>query len=54
MERILNIAKNNKEAEEWDVEQQIKMTPEQRQNIAKELKKRYYGDNIPDVRASKK
>lgn len=54
MERIINIAKNNKEAEKWDVQQQINMTPEQRQSIAKELKRRFYGDNTPDVRAIRK
>jgi hypothetical protein len=54
MERIVNKAKDYKEAEKWDIIQQIKMTPEQRQQIAKELKRRFYGDNTPDVRTSKK
>lgn len=54
MERIVNIAKNKKEADEWDIQQQIKLTPEERQKIAKELKRRFYGDKVPDIRSSKK
>lgn len=54
MERILNKAKNNKEAEKWDILQQIKMSPEERMNVAKELKKKFYGKNPPDVRSRKK
>ena len=54
MERILNKAKNNKEAEKWDILQQIKMSPEERMNVAKELKKKFYCKNLPDVRSRKK
>jgi hypothetical protein len=54
MERIINKAKNYKEAEMWDILQQIKMTPRQRQKIAFELKKRFYGNKSPDVRDSRK
>jgi ribosomal protein L17 len=54
MERMINKAKNNKEAEKRDIIQQIKMTPEQRQKIAKELKRRFYGNNTPDVRESER
>jgi len=54
MERILNKAKNNKEAEKWDILQQIKMSPEERMKVAKELKKKFYGNNPPDVRSRKK
>jgi hypothetical protein len=50
MERIVNIAKNHKEAEKWDIEQQINMTPRERQMAAKELKKRFYGSNPPDLK----
>jgi len=53
MERIVNKAKNNKEAEKWDILQQISLTPEERQKIAKELKLRFYGNNVPDVRQVK-
>ncbi len=54
MEKILNKAKNNKEAEKWDILQQIKMSPEERMKAAKELKKKFYGNNPPDVRSRKK
>jgi len=54
MERILNKAKNNKEAEKWDILQQIIMSPDERMNVAKELKKKFYGNNPPDVRSRKK
>ena len=54
MERIFNKAANHKEAEKWDIQQQINMTPRQRQKIAYELKKRFYGNNSPDVRTKKK
>ena len=52
MKRIDNKAKNIKEAERWDITQQIMMSPEERQKAAKELKKKFYGDNPPDVRQS--
>jgi hypothetical protein len=51
MERIVHIAKSFKEAEEWDFQQNISMTPEERLEAAKELKERVYGKNSPDVRA---
>jgi hypothetical protein len=53
MKRIFNKAANHKEAEKWDIEQQINMTSRQRQKAAFELKKKFYGKNVPDVRASK-
>ena len=42
MERILNKAKNFKEAERWDILQQISMTEDERQRVSMELKKRFY------------
>ena len=54
MDRSFNKAANHKEAEMWDILQQIKMTPRQRQKIAFELKKRFYGNKSPDVRDSRK
>ena len=42
MKKILHISKNFKEAEEWDVMQQINMTPQERIDAARELQKRYY------------
>jgi hypothetical protein len=54
MERVFNKAKNHKEAEEWDIQQQLRMTPDERKKVAHELKKRFYGENPPDVRSIKK
>ncbi len=54
MDRAFNKAENHKAAEKWDIEQQINMTPKQRQKAAYELKKRFYGKNPPDVRDIKK
>jgi len=50
MERIVNIAKNYSEAEDWDIAQQLAMTPEERQAVARELRIRYYGETCKDVR----
>jgi len=50
MERIVHKAKNHQEAEDWDIEQSIRMTPAERQQIAKALKDKFYGKNCPDVR----
>jgi len=54
LNRTFNKASSHKEAEMWDILQQIKMTPRQRQKIASELKKKFYGKNAPDVRESVK
>ena len=50
MERIVHKSHSFKEAEEWDILQHIQMSPEERQNAAKELKKRVYGNHAPDIR----
>ena len=50
MERVVHIAKSFEEAEEWDIEQNLAMTPDERLEAAKELKERVYGKNPPDVR----
>jgi hypothetical protein len=50
MERIVHIAKSFEEAEWWDIEQNLAMTPDERLEAAKELKERVYGKNPPDVR----
>ena len=54
MDRTFNKAANHKEAEKWDIEQQINMTPKQRQKTAYELKRRFYGSNTPDVKSTRK
>ena len=50
MKRTVHIAKNYKEAEQWDIKQILRMSSEERQQAATALKKRVYGDNNPDVR----
>ncbi len=50
MKRVFHKSENFKDAEEWDVLQHIQMTPEERQEVAAELKKRVYGKEPLDVR----
>jgi len=50
MKRIVKVARNYQEAEEWDILQQIKMTPAERQQVAFELKRRVFGKNWEDLR----
>ena len=54
MERIFNKSENFIEAEEWDILQEVQMTPDERQEAAKELAKRVYGTDTPDVREGHK
>ncbi len=53
MDRIVNKARTHKEAEDWDLLQQIEMTCDQRHEIAKALKERFFGIDNPDVRESR-
>ena len=50
MKRIVHKSHSFQEAEKWDIQQQINMTPQQRLESAKELRKRVYGTNLLDVR----
>ena len=50
IEHIFNKAKSYKEAEEWDIQQQIKMSHEERQMVSKILRERIYGKDTLDVR----
>lgn len=50
MERVFQRSKNFKQAEEWDILQHIRMTPEQRQEASEQLRDRVYGSHTPDVR----
>ncbi len=50
MKRIYHKAKNFKDAENWDILQQINMTPENRQRAAEELRKRVYGVKTIDLK----
>jgi hypothetical protein len=49
---VVHIAKGFKEAEEWDIHQQVSMTPEQRLRAARELRDRFYPTDAKDIRAS--
>ena len=51
MERVAHKAKGFKEADEWDIQQQVAMTPDQRIRAAKELRDRVYPHNAKDIRA---
>jgi hypothetical protein len=48
--RPINISNSFEEAESWDVQQQIHMTPNERQKVARELKIRVYGKKQPDIK----
>ena len=50
MERIVHIAKSFEEAEQWDIQQTLSMTPDERLAAAKELMERVFGEDQPDVR----
>jgi hypothetical protein len=50
MKTVVNIAKNFKEAEEWDIIQQINLTPKERQRIVNELKNKVCGNKVKDLR----
>ena len=42
MERIVHISRNFKEAEEWDIQQNLAMSPEERLDILQRLRDEYY------------
>ena len=50
MKRVANKATSFKEAEAWDIKQQIEMTPQERMRAARALKDRAYPPPQPDVR----
>lgn len=54
MERVVNKSKNAREAENWDIKQQIAMTPGERQEAARILKERVYGKDNPDVKEAER
>jgi len=54
MERVVNISKNAKETEEWDIKQQLTMTSAERQEAARILKERVYGKDVPDVKEAER
>ena len=50
MKRVFHKSKSFKEAEEWDIIQNIHLTPEERQKAAAQLRERVFGKNIPAIR----
>ena len=50
MDRTVHKAWSHAEADRWDIEQHVSMTPEQRLRAARELKDRAYPSNAKDVR----
>ncbi len=51
MERVIHKASSHVEAQRWDIEQQLSMTPEERLRAARTIKDRAYPDQAKDVRA---
>lgn len=54
MEREANKARSFAEAEEWDRQQMWAMTPDERIEIARMLRDRVYGTDVPDVREAER
>ena len=52
MKRVFHKSKSYEDAEAWHIFQCVQMTPEERQAVALELRKRVYGVTCPDVRES--
>jgi hypothetical protein len=50
MKRVVHKSHNFTEAELWDIKQQVRMSPEERQKAAEELKSRVFGKNTRDIR----
>ena len=50
MERVVHKSNSHARAAEWDIEQQVAMSPAERQRGARELKERAFGSDTKDVR----
>lgn len=50
VDRVVNKARNFRAAAEWDIEQHIRLSPRERQAIARQLRQRVYGRKVKDVR----
>lgn len=50
MKHIVHKSHNFNDAEKWDIQQQINMTPQQRMDAAKKIRERVYGKNSIDIR----
>jgi len=47
---VVHVAHSFEEARAWEIEQEIRLTPAERQAIARALRERAFGTNVPDVR----
>lgn len=54
IERIGHQARGFAEAEAWDREQAASLSLDERLRIAETLRRRAYGDDVPDVRESER
>lgn len=54
MDRVAHKSHSFAEAAEWDIRQQLEMTPEERQAVARALRERVYGPASPDVREAER
>ena len=50
MERVFRKFSSFKESEKQDIEYYVNLSVDERQAIARELKKRAFGDHTPDIR----
>jgi hypothetical protein len=48
--KVVKIFKSFEDQEVWDIQYYINLRPDERQRIARELRKRYYGKNPPRIR----
>jgi hypothetical protein len=50
MRRIFHKSSSFAEAERWDIEQHVRMSPKERQKAARVLKRRVFGPTCRDIR----
>ena len=50
MERVVHKSRSFEEADRWDIQQQVQMTPRERMRVARQLKDRAYPPDSEDVR----
>jgi hypothetical protein len=54
LKHIVHVSKGFAEAQAWEIEQELSMTPAERQEAARYLREKVWGKNRPDVRAAQK
>ena len=50
MERVVHKSRSHEDAAEWDIEQHVSMSPQERLRAARELKERAFPPDTKDVR----